>query len=62
MSGRYVASNENPIVLCAYGNSPADAFKEMSKLMKQEKILWFSGASVNVLDDNKDQYAVTVYV
>jgi hypothetical protein len=62
MSGRYVASNENPLVLCAYGNSPAEAFKEMSKLMKKEKIVWFSGASVDVLDDNKDQYAVTVYV
>jgi hypothetical protein len=30
--------------------------------MKKEKIRWFSGASVDVLDDNKDQYAVTVYV
>lgn len=62
MSGRYVASNENPLVLCAYGDSPAEAFKEMSKLMKRESVRWFSGATVDVLDSDKDQYAVTVYV
>lgn len=62
MSGRYLAINEDPLVLCAYGDSPAEAFKEMSKLMKKEGINWFSGASVNVLDSDKDQYAVTVYV
>lgn len=62
MSGRYVASNEEPLVLCSYGDSPAEAFKEMSKLMKKENVRWFSGATVNVLDSDKDQYAVTVYV
>lgn len=62
MSGRYVATNENPVVLCAYGDSPAEAFKEMSKLLKSESVKWFSGATVNVLDSEKDQYAVTVYV
>ena len=30
--------------------------------MKQEKIQWFSGATVNVLDCDTDQYAVTVYI
>lgn len=62
MSGRYVAKNEELLVLCAYGDSPAEAFKEMSKLMKKENIEWFSGATVSVLDCDKDQYAVTVYV
>ena len=62
MSGKYVASNENPLVLCAYGDSPAEAFREMSRLMKQEKIQWFSGATVDVLDCDTVQYAVTVYI
>lgn len=62
MSGKYVAKNENPLVLCSYGDSPAEAFMEMSKLMKKEKILWFSGSSVNVLDSDTDRYSVTVYV
>lgn len=62
MRKRYVASSEDPLVLCSYGNSPAEAFKEMYKLLKKEKVDWFSAASVNVLDCEKDQYAVTVYV
>lgn len=62
MSGKYVASNENPLVLCSYGDSPAEAFREMSRLMKKEKVMWFSGSAVNVLDSDTDQYAVTVYI
>lgn len=62
MKKRYVAVNEQPLVLCAYGNSPAEAFKEMAKLLKEQKVTWFSGSSVSVIDDAKDNFAVTVYV
>jgi hypothetical protein len=62
MKKRYVATGEDPIVLCAYGNSPAKAFKNMAKLLKKEKIDWFSASSVSVLDSDVDAFAVTVYV
>ena len=62
MKKRYVASAEEPIVLCAYGNSPYEAFKNMAKLLKEEKINWFSASSVSVLDSDIDAFAVTVYV
>ena len=44
MKKRYVASAEDPIVLCAYGDSPSEAFKNMAKLLKEEKINWFSAS------------------
>lgn len=62
MKKRYVAVNEEPLVLCAYGDSPAEAFKEMAKLLKENKVTWFSASSVNVLDSDHDRFAVTVYV
>ncbi len=62
MKKRYVASSEEPLVLCSYGSSPAEAFKEMYELLEQENINWFSACSVSVLDCEKDQFAVTVYV
>jgi hypothetical protein len=62
MKKRYVASAEEPLVLCAYGDSPSEAFKNMAKLLKEEKVDWFSASSVNVLDSDVDAFAVTVYV
>jgi hypothetical protein len=62
MKKRYVATAEEPVVLCAYGNTPAEAFKEMAKLLKEEKIDWFSASSVSVLDSDIDAFCVTVYV
>jgi hypothetical protein len=62
MKKRYVATAEKPTVLCAYGNTPAEAFKNMYKLLKEEKIDWFSASSVSVLDSDVDAFCVTVYV
>lgn len=63
MRKRYVASSEKPMVLCSYGSSPAESFKQMYKLLEEEDVRWFSSCSVNIIDDcEKDQYAVTVYV
>jgi hypothetical protein len=62
MKKRYVAIAEDPVVLCAYGNTPAEAFKEMAKLLKEERIDWFSASSVSVLDSDIDAFCVTVYV
>ena len=62
MKKRYVAVNEQSTVLCSYGNTPHEAFREMSKLLKEENIRWFSASSVSVLDSDTDAFAVTVYV
>jgi hypothetical protein len=59
---RYVAHSEDPLVLCSYGSSPAEAFKQMSKMLEEVKADWFSAASVSVLEDSKDQFALTVYI
>lgn len=58
----YVAINEEPLVLCAYGDSPAEALHEAALLCKREDVSWFSAASVSVLDSDKDAYCVTIYV
>lgn len=34
-SGAYVATGENPVLLCSYGNTPAKALKAMSKLVDE---------------------------
>jgi hypothetical protein len=59
---RYIAHSENPLVLCSYGSSPAEAFKQMSKMLEEVEADWFSAASVSVLEDSKDQFALTVYI
>jgi uncharacterized lipoprotein NlpE involved in copper resistance len=59
---RYVASGENPKVLCSYGNTPAEAFKQMAKLLEEEKAEWFYAASVGTLDEDFDNFALTVYI
>jgi hypothetical protein len=62
MKNAYVAVNENPVVLCSYGSSPAEAFRSMAKLMKKEDIRWMNGANISILDDDIDKFAVTVYI
>jgi hypothetical protein len=59
---RYIAHSENPLVLCSYGSSPAEAFKQMSRMLEEVKADWFSAASVTVLEDSEDQFALTVYI
>ena len=61
-SGRYEAKNENPIVLCSYGESPADAFKQMAKLLKKSDLSDF--ASINAVNTSFEEgiHYVTVYI
>jgi hypothetical protein len=33
--GRYVATNEDPLVLCSYGKTPASALRQMAKLLDE---------------------------
>ena len=58
-SGSYVAHSENPTVLCSYGETPAKAFKEMSKLMKSHLCEYVS--AVHTYCDDEVHY-VTVYI
>ena len=62
-SGRYEAKNENPIVLCSYGESPADAFKQMAKLLKKSDLV-SDFASVNAVNTSFEEgiHYVTVYI
>jgi hypothetical protein len=63
-NGRYVAINENPLVLCAYGETAAKAFKQMYKLL-QENEHKFPYAGVNAVHTNLDDegiHFVTVYI
>jgi len=57
--GRYVAVHENPIVLCSYGDTPADAFKQMAKLIKEQDCQYVT--AVNTSFDEEVHY-VTVYI
>jgi hypothetical protein len=61
-SGRYEAKNEDPIVLCSYGESPADAFKQMAKLLKKSDLSDF--ASINAVNTSFEEgiHYVTVYI
>ena len=62
-SGSYIAVNENPIVLCSYGYSAADAFRQMSKLLKKHQEN-FPHSSINAVSSSyeEDVHFVTVYV
>lgn len=62
MKKAYVAVNENTQTLCSYGETPAEAFKAMAKLMKKEDVRWMNGANISILDDDIDKFAVTVYI
>jgi hypothetical protein len=62
-SGSYVAVNENPIVLCSYGYSAADAFKQMSKLLKKN-MNDFPYLSISAVHSSYEEgvHFVTVYI
>ena len=65
VNGRYVAINENPLVLCAYGKTAAKAFNQMSKLLKEneESYLYRSPAAVNTYySEEEETHYVTVYI
>lgn len=65
VNGRYVAINENPLVLCAYGETAAKAFKQMSKLLKEneDKCAYRSVSAVNSYFDCEDNtHYVTAYI
>jgi hypothetical protein len=59
LNGSYVAYKENPTVLCSYGETPAQAFKQMSKLMKEQGCWHVSG--VHTYFDDETHY-LTVYI
>ena len=63
ISGNYVAINENPIVLCSYGETMADAFKQMAKLLKKNESD-SPYATVNAVHSSFDEgvHYVTVYI
>lgn len=62
-SGNYVAINENPIVLCSYGDTMADAFKQMAKLLKKNQHD-FPYSTINAVHSSFDEgvHYVTVYI
>jgi hypothetical protein len=59
VKGNYVAFSENPMVLCSYGETPAQAFKQMSKLMKEQDCQYVS--AVHTYFDEEVHY-LTVYI
>lgn len=63
-NGRYIANNENPLVLCAYGETAAKAFKQMYKLLQENEHLYpYSGVNaVNTNLDDEGTHFVTVYI
>jgi hypothetical protein len=61
MNTAYEAVNENCRVFVAYGDTPTKTLKNMAKLLKKNKINWWSASSVNYLEDEKIFY-ITIYV
>lgn len=65
VNGRYVAFNENPLVLCAFGETAAKAFSQMSKLLKENEddYIYRTVSAVNFYfnDEDKTHY-VTAYI
>ena len=64
-NGRYVAINENPLVLCAYGETAAKAFKQMYKLLKENEQSYPYGSVNGVkahFDEEESIHYVTVYI
>jgi len=65
VKGRYVAINENPTVLCAYGDTASQAFKQMSKLIEEnEDVLLFGTINaVHTYFDYEDStHYINVYI
>lgn len=61
MRTAYEAVNESPRVFVAYGETPAKALKNAARLLKKNKIDWWSSSTVNCLDDENIFY-ITIYV
>lgn len=61
MKNAYEAINENPRVFCAYGDTPAQALKRMSKLLESNDIKFFSAAHVGFIAEEHTHY-ITIYV
>jgi hypothetical protein len=59
VKGSYVAHGEHPTVLCSYGDTPAQAFKQMSKLMKEQDCQYVN--AVHTYFDEEVHY-LTVYI
>ena len=65
VKGRYVAINENPTVLCAYGDTASEAFKQMSKLLKEneDSLLFGTINAVHTYFDHEDEtHYINVYI
>jgi hypothetical protein len=60
----YEAVNENPRVFVAYGETPAQVLINMSSILDNNDILWWSSASVQVseFDDDDYKFYMVVYV
>ena len=61
MNTAYEAVNENPRVFVAYGETPARALKNAARLLKNNKIDWWSASTVNHLDD-ENIFCISIYV
>jgi hypothetical protein len=61
MRTAYEAVNENCRVFIAYGETPAKALKNAARLLKNNKVDWWSASVVNYLDDENIFY-ITIYV
>ena len=56
----YEAVNDNPQVFVAFGTTPAKTLKNMSKILKENNINWWSASSVDYIEDENVFY-MTVY-
>lgn len=61
MKTAYEAVNDKTRAFVAYGDSPTKALKNMAKLLKKNRIDWWSASSVNYSDEENVFYIV-IYV
>lgn len=61
MNLAYKAYGENPEVYVAYGDSPERCLKNMGKVLKENRVSWWSSANVQYLDD-EELFYMTIYV
>jgi hypothetical protein len=57
----YEATNDNPRVFVAYGNNPAEALKNMYKMLKRLNIDWWSASHVGYIED-ENLFYINIYV
>lgn len=60
MNNAYVASNEKVSVLCSYGETEAEAFRQMSNLLNDTEFVTIISQTGHYMDD--DTYAITAVV